>query len=142
MLLDTFHLKSGSPKASDSARHMKCFGDQQPPFTGLWFEQHGECSASSEVVGDGGTSTTHVRSPPRRANVLSTSQSNPMKMTLAEWLDSEFPSAPPIPLGSVEQREEFGHEDYCPRLCDRARRRRDDRFGALEPLYSDHGKGR
>jgi hypothetical protein len=49
---------------------------------------------------------------------------------LAEWLDSEFPSAPPIAVGEG-QREEFGHEDYYPRLRDRPRRRRDDRFGAL-----------
>src|SRR5215831_5151355 len=35
------HLKSGSSKASDGARHMQGRGDQQPPFTGLWFEQRG-----------------------------------------------------------------------------------------------------
>src|SRR5262245_14903855 len=35
------HLKSGSPKASDSAWHMQGCGDQQPLFTGLWFEHRG-----------------------------------------------------------------------------------------------------
>src|SRR5262249_27847839 len=34
------------------------------------------------------------------------------------------------------------HEDYYPRLCDRSRRRRDDRFWALGGLHSDQGKGR
>ena len=34
------------------------------------------------------------------------------------------------------------HEDYYPRLCDRSRRRRDDRFWALGALHSDQGKGR
>ena len=34
------------------------------------------------------------------------------------------------------------HEDYYPRLCDRSRRRRDDRFWALGASRSDQGKGR
>ena len=34
------------------------------------------------------------------------------------------------------------HEDYYPRLCDRSRRRRDDRFWALGALHSDQGKRR
>src|SRR6476619_503182 len=43
-------------------------------------------------------------------------------------LDSEFPSAPPIPLRSVRGMGGVGYEDYYPRLCDRSRRRRDDRW--------------
>src|SRR5262249_43051337 len=34
------------------------------------------------------------------------------------------------------------HEDYYPRLFDRSRRRRDDRFWAVGSLQSDQGKGR
>src|SRR5215475_8147469 len=34
------------------------------------------------------------------------------------------------------------HEDYYPRLCDRSRRRRDDRFWVLGALHSGRGKGR
>src|SRR5215472_3237832 len=34
------------------------------------------------------------------------------------------------------------HEDYYPRLCDRSRRRRDDRFWVLGALQSGQGKGR
>ena len=34
----------------------------------------------------------------------------------------------------------LSHEDYYPRLCDRSRRHRDDRFWALGSLLSDQGK--
>ena len=34
------------------------------------------------------------------------------------------------------------HEDYYPRLCDRSRRHRDDRFWVLGALHSGQGKGR
>ena len=37
---------------------------------------------------------------------------------------------------------ELSHEDYYSRLCDRSRRRRDDRVWAPGSLHSDQGKGR
>ena len=36
----------------------------------------------------------------------------------------------------------LSHEDYYPRLCDRSRRRRDDRLWALGSLHSDQRKDR
>jgi hypothetical protein len=81
---------------------------------GFGLSNAAECSASSEVVGDGGR--------------------------IFFWrsgLTANFRARPLARCGRWRQGEEFGHEDYYPRLRDRSRRRRDDRFGTIYILITE-----